>query len=371
VLCLLLLSVVVLQCGKPGGREDSEAPADAQADLTAPSVVTQETPIAARAGEDWPARLHDVRRSGITAEQPALPLAQAWTYATKRGPAPAWTESPARHDYLHDFYDLKPRQAFDRCFDVAVAGSRLYFGSSTSGAVTCLDVGTGEEVWTHFTDGPIRFAPHVAGGKVYIGSDDGYAYCLNAEDGAVIWRECAGPSDVRVWGNQHLISLWPVRTSVLVDGEDVFWTAGIFPEEGMFLCKRNAADGSGGWTQPAAAPPQGYLLALSDRLFVPTGKSYPRIYSRETGECVGDAKNGARDGGCWALIAPDSDEFWFGPTTAREAQGFSTSNLARIAAIAEANCLIVDATHAYHCTDTHLIKTDRASRETVWRHEEP
>ena len=318
-------------------------------------------------GDDWPTRLHDVRRSGITTEQLSLPLTHPWTYATRRAPAPAWTESPAKHDYLHNWYDLKPRQNFDRCFDVAVVGPRLYFGSSTSGAVTCLDVTTGSEVWTFFTDGPVRFAPHVAEGKLYVGSDDGYAYCLSAEDGSVIWRERAGPSDDMIWGNQHMISVWPVRTSVMVDHGDVFWTAGIFPEEGMFACKRNAVDGSGGWTKPAAAPPQGYLLALPDRIFVPTGKSYPRVYSRATGECVGDIKSSARDGGCWALIAPDLGEFWFGPTTSNEVQAFSTAAMAHVASVPGANCLIVDSTHAYCCTDTRLIKIDRRSRETVWR----
>lgn len=352
-LCLLLLSAAVIGCReqRPASPEPTQEPADV--------------------GEDWPTRLHDVHRSGITTEQLSLPLAHAWTYATKLAPAPAWTESPARHDYLHDWYDLKPRQAFDRCFDVAVVGARLYFASSTSGAVTCLDTHTGEEVWTYFTDGPVRFAPHVVGNRVYVGSDDGCAYCLDADHGCVIWRERAGPADLRIWGNQHMISMWPVRTSVLVDGDDVFWTAGIFPEEGMFLCKRNAEDGAGGWTKPAAAPPQGYLLALPDRVFVPTGKSFPRVYSRETGECVGDIKDNARDGGCWALIAPGLDEFWYGPTTANETQGFATAGLARIASVAGANCLVVDATHAYHCTDTHLIKTDRTSRETVWSMAQP
>jgi len=357
---VLVLVVCGLHCGGPNGQPAHAAAGNSDAKGTGLSIATI-------TGQDWPTRLHDIQRTGLTAEQLSLPLTRTWTYRTERGPSPAWTESPAKHDYLHNWYDLKPRQSFDRCFDVAAAGNHVYFGSSTSGAVTCLDAATGEEAWTFFTSGPVRFAPHVADGKVYVGSDDGYAYCLRAEDGSMIWRERAGPADDMIWGNEHMISVWPVRTSVMYDAGEVFWTAGIFPEEGMYVCKRNAADGSDGWTQPAVAPPQGYLLGLPDRVFVPTGKSYPRMYSRATGSCVGDIKENARDGGCWALIAPGLDEFWFGPTTSNETQAFRMSGLARIASVPDANCLIVDATHAYYNTDNEIVKIDRSSRENVWR----
>jgi len=87
---------------------------------------------------DWPTRLHDIRRSGVTPEQLKLPLVKVWTY-TSDTPSPAWSESPPIHDYEHEWYNLKPRQNFDRCFDVAVVGNLVYFGSSTSGAVTCIN----------------------------------------------------------------------------------------------------------------------------------------------------------------------------------------------------------------------------------------
>ncbi len=325
----------------------------------------------AGAEEDWPTRMHDVYRSGITPEQLALPLSPAWTHTASSAPSPAWTESPARHDYLHNAYDLKPRQHFDRCFEAVAVGDRLYFGSSVSGAVTCLDTATGDEVWTFFTGAPVRFAPHVADGKVYAGSDDGHLYCLRAEDGSLIWSERAGPKDDMVWGNQHMISIWPVRSSATVVDGHVFWTAGVFPEEGIYLCKRKAGDGSGGWTQAAVAPPQGYLAVLGDRLVVPSGKAFPRLYRRDTGAAAGDIKHDARDGGSWTVISPDQQELWFGPSTKNESQAFNTKTLARIAKVPGANCLIVDASHAYYCTDSDLVKLERASRKETWRKSHP
>ena len=117
-----------------------------------------------------------------------------------------------------------------------------------------------------------------------------------------------------LWGNEHMISVWPVRSSLLVDGSDVFWAAGFFPKEGIYICKRNAADGSGGWTARGKMPPQGYLLATSDRLFVPSGRSYPAILNRANGKSLGYVKKvggwSKYDGGSWALVTPDQADLW-------------------------------------------------------------
>ena len=80
-------------------------------------------------GGDWPTRLRDNLRSGVTTEQLQLPLAQAWNYATNRAPRPAWGESSSEQDYWHEFSNMKPREWFDLSFDVAVVGNYLYFGS--------------------------------------------------------------------------------------------------------------------------------------------------------------------------------------------------------------------------------------------------
>lgn len=317
--------------------------------------------------EDWPARMKDVRRGGITSEPLTLPLVCTWKYTTNRAPVPAWTESPAKNDNLHKHYEMKPRQHFDRCFDVAVVDNRVYFGSSTSGAVTCLDVQDGgKTLWTFFSGGPVRFAPHVHDGRVYFGSDDGYVYCLHAEDASVVWKYRAGPSNEKLWGNEHMISVWPVRTSVLVDGDEVYFTAGLFENEGMFLCKRTAADGAEVWTKTPVRPHQGYLAATADLLFAPSGKGMTAVYRRADGHCAGDLAGSNRDGGCWTLIAPEEDEVFAGPTLDGDAQQFQVDGRKRIAVLGGANCLIAESAAAYCCTDESLLKLSRADRAAVW-----
>ena len=46
---------------------------------------------------------------------------------------------------------------------------------------------TGQLLWKYTTGGLIDSSPAVANGVVYIGSNDGYVYALNAATGVQIW----------------------------------------------------------------------------------------------------------------------------------------------------------------------------------------
>ena len=318
--------------------------------------------------EDWPAHRKDVYRTGITGERLMLPLEQVWCKTTSRAPVPAWTESPAIHDYLHNHYHLKPRQHFDRCFDVAVVGNRVYYGSSVSGAVHCLDATDGgKTLWTFFTEGPVRFTPHVDGGRVYFGSDDGFVYCLDAVEGTLVWKHRAGPTDEKIWGNEHMISIWPVRTSVTVADGEVYWTAGLFPGEGMFLCKRRARDGSGGWTTTPVRPHQGHLALTADWVIAPSGKSFAAVYQRKDGSSAGDLKKSGRDGGCWTLVTPDESQLWTGPSVENATRHFKTSGRTFIALVGGANTLVANTSFAFYNTDTSILKIEGKKHGLVWR----
>ncbi len=107
------------------------------------------------------------------------------------------------------------------------------------------------------------------------------------------------PSTRRLLGNQRLISVWPVRGGPVARDGRVYFAAGVWPLEGVFVFCLDAATGAELWcndrcsflygTQPHAAEaigglaPQGYLLIDGDDLVVPSSNAYPARLDLATG----------------------------------------------------------------------------------------
>jgi|GEM_PF-4250442 len=71
------------------------------------------------------------------------------------------------------------------------ADGRLYFGSE-DGYLYCVNAEDGHGLWKHDTGGPIIGEPLVIDGKVYIGSCDNALWCFDAETGKRLWRFATG-----------------------------------------------------------------------------------------------------------------------------------------------------------------------------------
>jgi outer membrane protein assembly factor BamB len=260
--------------------------------------------------EDWPTYRHDGARSGVTTEELRPPLAPCWVYEPLHAPRPAWGDPNPRP--IGGWYGLteKRRVHFDDVFHVAVAGGAVYFGSSADGAVRALDAATGRVRWSFLTGGPVRLTPSVWRGKVYFGSDDGYAYCLRAEDGREVWRFRAAPAERQVLGSGQMISLWPLRTGVLVEDGIAYLGAGLFPAEGVYLYALNAEDGKRIWcndsfgdTPQSRLSPQGHLVATRKTLHVPMGRVSPAGFDRQTGRLLHETYFTHFIGGAYAFAA--------------------------------------------------------------------
>lgn len=72
-----------------------------------------------------------------------------------------------------------------------VAGGRVFIGSD-DGHVYALDLNSGAKIWAFKTGGPVEAPPLALGGRVIAGSGDGNLYALNAEDGALVWSHTTG-----------------------------------------------------------------------------------------------------------------------------------------------------------------------------------
>ena len=249
-------------------------------------------------GEDWLTYQHDYSRSGVTSEQIGADLGLVWRYESRHLPRPAWPE-PAENDYYHSIVPMRALVVHDKAFHVVISGGTIYFGSSADDQVYALDTATGQVKWTFFTGGPIRIAPTVVEGRLYVGSDDGCVYCISAKDGSQIWKYDAGKDDRILPGNERMISILPVRAGLIVDGGRVYFSVGLFPNEGTFLVAVDAADGSQIWkekfvtsdgqaaSEQASMSGQGYMLASAQRLYVPAGRVPPMVFSKDSGKYVG------------------------------------------------------------------------------------
>jgi len=227
---------------------------------------------------------YDASRSAASPGQLPARLHLQWVRELEK-PVPAWSKEQ---------YKLQ----FDRSYEPVVMGKQIFVPSMVSDKVTAYDTNTGKENWRFYCDGPVRFAPIAWKNKIYFVSDDGHLYCLDAENGKLIWRFRLGPSQRRILGNGRLISAWPARGApVLYDGK-IYCASSIWPFMGIFIYSLDADTGTVVWENSgsgsmyiqqqhnsdafAGVAPQGYMAATDEKLLI-TSRTVPACYDRKTG----------------------------------------------------------------------------------------
>ncbi len=264
--------------------------------------------------EDWPQWRHDSYRSADTPEELPASLQLEWT---RVGPprVQVW-DDPLNHDLM----------PYDRIFEPVVLGDRMFIGFNDRDKVVALDTRTGEELWTFFTDGPVRLPATAWESHVYFASDDGHLYCVAAATGAVVWKFQGAPSNRKALGNGRVISAWPARGGPVIRDGVIYFAASIWPFMGTFIYALDARDGHVIWVndstgaqyikQPHGAPafggvaPQGALTATREFLLVPGGRSVPAAFERKTGQFLHfSLDEGGKGNGGSFVAANDSEMF--------------------------------------------------------------
>lgn len=312
--------------------------------------------LAGAAHADWPCYRGDHGRRGHHPDALAMPLHPQWVNTLAPPPAPAWPK-PARGSLWQNLSHIEARVTDDIAYQPVIVDGRVLFGSSANDHLYCLDIASGEVVWSFVANAPIRYAPEVVNGRVYFGSDDGLVRCLSLDDGALLWdyRPGAGSGGDLIPGNGRLISPWPIRTGVLVDDGVVYACAGLFPSQGTYAVALNAEDGGLVWrTDLGEHSPQGYLLASSETLFVPTGRSNPFAIHKKTG-AVG--RSFGTPGGTYAVLADDA--LIAGPGNNNTLQSVAPDSGQNLMSY-QGKHLAVGPTVSYFVTGEKLFALDRA-----------
>jgi outer membrane protein assembly factor BamB len=78
-----------------------------------------------------------------------------------------------------------------RASAATLAGGRLYLGTD-DGHLVAIDPGKGSPLWSFATGGSVVSTPIVDSGRVYFGSFDGQVYALDATSGALLWKHDTG-----------------------------------------------------------------------------------------------------------------------------------------------------------------------------------
>ncbi len=229
-----------------------------------------------------------------------------------------------------------------------IVNETVYVGSD-DGTVYALDAVSGEEEWTFETDNGIRSSPTVVNGTVYTGSNDNTVYALDAASGEEEWtfetNRLSGSSPTVVNGTLYIGGFSAVYALNTASGEEE-WT---FDTDNPIFSSPTVANGI------VYVGNDGNSLYALD---VATGEE---VWTFETDNPIrssptivhGTVYVGCHDTTVYALNAASGDQEWT----------FETSRLVR------PSPTVVDGTVFVGSNDAILYALDAATGEEAWTFE--
>ena len=171
---------------------------------------------------------------------------------------------------------------------------------------------TNRLLWSYATSGAVKSSPAVVNGRVYVGSDDGNVYCLNASMGTEIWNCTIGSEPA-----EYL-------SSPAVDGDMVYvgsYTGkvyGLRASDGLQVW--NFTTGDRVYSSPAAVDGRVYIGAYDGNgVYCLDGSTGVKLWNHATGGQVWSSPavfedrvyvGSIQDHGVYCLNASDGTRIW-------------------------------------------------------------
>lgn len=264
--------------------------------------------------ENWPQWRFDSKRTAASANSMPEEFTPLWE--KRYTPRMQVWDDPLNLDLM----------TYDKQFEPIVLNGKLFLAFNDDCKLVAYDLKSGRELWTFYAEGPIRFAPVGWNDRLFVVSDDGFLYAISSENGNVLWKFSPAPNTQKMLGNQRIISAWPARGGPTIYGNTVYFASSIWPFMGTFICALDADSGQVEWVndstgsqyikQPHSAPafagvaPQGFLVATSQYIVVPGGRSVPAVLDRTTGQQKHFEINAGGKGTGGAFVAADDTHYF-------------------------------------------------------------
>ena len=124
--------------------------------------------------------------------------------------------------------------------------------------VVALDAASGAVRWRFTANGRVDTTPTIYEGLCLFGTKSGWVYCLRLNDGQMVWRLRAAPSEEQIVAYGQLESPWPVPGSVLVVEETAYFAAGrqSLADGGILIFSVDPRSGKTHWVERLDTVPQ-------------------------------------------------------------------------------------------------------------------
>ncbi len=203
--------------------------------------------------DDWPLYRHDRWRSASSVTAGPGKLNKRWTASLNEEiAAEASITGPILHDWKENPVVKGPLSA------PTIAGGIAYVTRPNAHELIAIDTASGEVRWRFTANGRLDTPPAVHRGLCLFGSAAGWVYAVRADNGGLVWRMRAAPTDQRIVAYGQVESPWPVPGAVLVMNDVAYFAAGRQPlaDGGILVFAVDPMTGDRHWVKRIDSVPQ-------------------------------------------------------------------------------------------------------------------